>query len=154
MTPTHLPGLPCTLPPPGPGEGRSCSLPSHSKEALEEQEIAAWADLLESSFGSSLQTVAAYKGWAWALRLSWVSGYSGRQTPRPCHSGVFSDNDAARAALAHRVLSREREAPWDLRLFRASSDGSAVTIRCRDANCKEGSHPVDRRLSCTEKQET
>lgn len=30
MTPTHLPGLPYTLPPPEPDEGWSCSLPSYS----------------------------------------------------------------------------------------------------------------------------
>lgn len=41
MTPTHLPGLPCTLPPPEPDEGPSCSLPNYSKEAHEVQAIVA-----------------------------------------------------------------------------------------------------------------
>lgn len=62
MTPTHLPGLPCTLPPPGRDEAGSCSLPSYSEEAREEQAVAALADLPGSSFGSRLRNVAAYKG--------------------------------------------------------------------------------------------
>lgn len=42
MTPTHLPGLSCTLPPPGPDEAESCSLLSLSEEACEEQATAAF----------------------------------------------------------------------------------------------------------------
>lgn len=143
MTPTHLPGLPCTLPPPGPDEAGSCSLPSLSEEAREEQAIAALADLPGSSFGSRLRNVAAYEGWEWVPSHSWVSEYCGRQTSlgRPCHSGAFSDNGTVRPALAHRAQSPERDAPWDLGQFRAASDGSAVMIRCRDANSKKGSHP-------------
>lgn len=55
MTPTHLPGLPCTLSSPGPDEAGSCSLPSLYEEVREEQAITALEDLPGSSFGSRLQ---------------------------------------------------------------------------------------------------
>lgn len=114
MTPTHLPGLPCTLPPPEPDEGPemlAAQLLQGGPRSASDCRLGGSPE--RSSSESRLRNVAVYKGWAWALRLWWVSGYSGRQASlaRPGQSGTFSDNDTVRPALLSTHCPRSRKRP-------------------------------------------